>query len=74
MTISDLNREFEWRLPDEEAATIAGLLLHESRQIPNVGQVFRFFGFRFEVLRRHRNQITSVRITPPASSPVAEED
>ncbi|MBC7907353.1 MAG: HlyC/CorC family transporter [Rhodospirillaceae bacterium] len=74
VTIRDLNRQFEWRLPDEEAATIAGLLLHESRQIPNVGQVFRFFGFRFEVLRRHRNQITSVRITPPESSPVAEED
>ncbi|MBC7951518.1 MAG: HlyC/CorC family transporter [Rhodospirillaceae bacterium] len=74
VTIRDLNRQFEWRLPDEEAATIAGLLLHESRQIPNVGQVFRFFGFRFEVLRRHRNQITSVRITPPESAPVAEED
>jgi Mg2+/Co2+ transporter CorB len=74
VTIRDLNRQFEWRLPDEEAATIAGLLLHESRLIPNVGQVFRFFGFRFEVLRRHRNQITSIRITPPESSPVAEED
>ncbi|MGE5516546.1 MAG: HlyC/CorC family transporter [Bacteroidota bacterium] len=74
VTIRDLNREFDWRLPDEQAATIAGLLLHESRQIPAVGQVFRFFGFRFEVLRRHRNQITSIRITPPASGPVAEED
>lgn len=65
VTIRDLNREFDWRLPDEEAATIAGLLLHESRQIPNAGQVFRFFGFRFEVLRRHRNQITLIRLTPP---------
>ncbi|HTH16968.1 MAG TPA: HlyC/CorC family transporter [Magnetospirillum sp.] len=74
VTIRDLNREFDWRLPDEQAATIAGLLLHESRQIPTVGQVFRFFGFRFEVLRRHRNQITSIRITPPALGPVAEED
>jgi len=74
VTIRDLNREFDWRLPDEAAATIAGLLLHESRQIPNVGQVFRFFGFRFEVLRRHRNQVTSIRITPPADAPMAEED
>lgn len=74
VTIRDLNRQFDWHLPDEEAATIAGLLLHESRQIPNVGQVFRFFGFRFEVLRRHRNQVTSVRVTPPAAAPRAEED
>ncbi|MGE5546709.1 MAG: HlyC/CorC family transporter [Solirubrobacterales bacterium] len=73
VTLRDLNRQFEWDLPDEEASTIAGLLLHESRQIPSVGQVFLFFGFRFEVLRRHRNQITSIRITPPQGT-VAEED
>ena len=66
VTIRDLNREFEWRLPDDEATTIAGLVLHESRQIPDVGQVFRFYGFRFEIARRQRNQITSIRVTPPA--------
>jgi Mg2+/Co2+ transporter CorB len=64
VTLRDLNREFEWGLPDDEAATVAGLVLHESRQIPNVGQVFLFHGFRFEILRRHRNQITSLRVTP----------
>ena len=64
VTIRDLNREFEWGLPDDEATTIAGLVLHESRQIPNVGQVFLFHGFRFEILRRHRNQVTSLRVTP----------
>lgn len=74
VTIRDLNREFEWRLPDDQANTIAGLVLHESRQIPNVGQVFRFHGFRFEILRRHRNQVTSLKITPPQTIPVAEED
>lgn len=66
VTLRDLNREFDWRLPDDEASTVAGLVLHESRQIPNVGQVFLFHGFRFEILRRHRNQLTSLRVTPPA--------
>lgn len=65
VTIRDLNREFEWSLPDEEASTLAGLLLYEARQIPEVGQVFDFYGFRFQVLRRVRNQITSIRVTPP---------
>jgi Mg2+/Co2+ transporter CorB len=65
VTIRDLNRRFDWRLPDEEAATIAGLVLHESRQIPDVGQVFNFYGLRLEILRRKRNQVTSIRITPP---------
>jgi len=64
-TIRDLNREFEWTLPDEEASTIAGLVLHETRRIPDIGQTFLFNDFRFEILRRQRHQITSVRITPP---------
>lgn len=68
VTIRDLNRQFIWELPDEEAATIAGLLLHESRRIPEPGQTFMFFGFRFEILRRHHHQIKAIRITPPVHS------
>ncbi|MAF49287.1 MAG: HlyC/CorC family transporter [Rhodospirillales bacterium] len=64
-TIRDLNRQMEWSLPDQEAATVAGLVLHESRRIPEVGQVFIFYGFRFEILRRKRHQITAIRISPP---------
>ncbi len=64
VTIRDMNREFEWRLPDEEASTIAGLVLHEARRIPDIGQVFAFHGFRFEILHRQRNQITSIKVTP----------
>ena len=65
VTIRDLNREFDWYLPDDEATTIAGLVLHEARLIPVPSQVFVFHGFRFEILRRQRNQITLMRITPP---------
>ncbi|MBT3237964.1 MAG: HlyC/CorC family transporter [Rhodospirillaceae bacterium] len=63
VTIRDLNRRFGWKLPDEEAATVAGLILHDSRRIPDIGQVFRFHGLRFEILQRKRQQITSIRIT-----------
>jgi Mg2+/Co2+ transporter CorB len=62
--IRDLNRAMEWHLPDAEATTIAGLVIHESRLIPEPGQSFTFYGFRFEVLRRTRNRITALRITP----------
>ena len=72
LTIRDLNRRFDWRLPDEEAATAAGLVLHEARRIPEVGQIFSFYGFRFEILRRKRNQILSIRITPPKQEAAAE--
>jgi len=70
VTIRDLNREFGWRLPDEQASTLAGLVLHEARQIPVVGQVFAFYGFRMEILERQRNQIRRLRVTPPAADEV----
>ncbi|HEY5305378.1 MAG TPA: HlyC/CorC family transporter [Pseudolabrys sp.] len=64
VTIRDLNRVMDWNLPDQEATTIAGLVIHEARSIPEVGQSFTFHGFRFRVLRRERNRITALRIQP----------
>jgi Mg2+/Co2+ transporter CorB len=62
--IRDLNRAMDWGLPDEEATTVAGLVIHEARSIPERGQSFTFHGFRFRVLRRERNRITALRIVP----------
>lgn len=62
--IRDLNRVMAWDLPDEEATTIAGLVIHEARAIPEQGQKFAFHGFRFEVLRKQRNRITLLRLAP----------
>lgn len=73
VTLRDLNRQFDWSLPDDEASTVAGLVLHESRSIPEPGQTFAFHGFRFEVLRRHRNQITALKVTPDAPTPAGRK-
>lgn len=62
--VRDLNRVMAWSLPDEEATTIAGLVIHEAGAIPEAGQVFTFHGFRFEVMRRIRNRVTALRVTP----------
>ncbi|MGH1454789.1 MAG: transporter associated domain-containing protein, partial [Paracoccaceae bacterium] len=64
MTIRDLNRAMDWTLPDDEANTIAGLVLHEAQMIPTVGQVFSFHGFRFEVTGRKDNRITRLKMRP----------
>ena len=69
--IRDLNRAMDWNLPDDEATTVAGLVIHEARLIPEPGQTFTFHGFRFRVLRRVRNRITVLRITPLARKPAA---
>ncbi|MCS0497397.1 HlyC/CorC family transporter [Ancylobacter mangrovi] len=64
MAIRDLNRAMGWELPDEEATTIAGLVIHEARIIPEPGQAFIFHGFRFQVMRKQRNRITLLRVSP----------
>jgi Mg2+/Co2+ transporter CorB len=64
MTIRDLNRATDWSLPDDEANTIAGLVIHEAQMIPTRGQVFSFHGFRFEVTGREGNRVTQLRIRP----------
>ena len=75
VTIRDLNREFGWGLPDEEAATIAGLILHDSRRLPEQGQIFMFHGLKLEILQRQRQQLTSIKITPqsPSDKPSGDE-
>jgi Mg2+/Co2+ transporter CorB len=62
VTIRDLNRALGWQLPDEDAATIAGLVLFESRTIPRPGQEFRFHNIRFRILKRDGNKVTSLRL------------
>jgi len=64
VSIRELNRAMEWSLPEEEATSIAGLIIHETGTIPEIGQTFTYYGFKFEVLRKKRNQITALRITP----------
>jgi Mg2+/Co2+ transporter CorB len=62
--IRDLNRAMDWNIPDAEATTIAGVVIHEARSIPEPGQSFTFHGFRFQVLRKTRNRITALRVAP----------
>jgi len=72
VAVRDLNRHMDWDLPEEEATTIAGLVVHEAQTIPDPGQVFTFYGYRIEILRRSRNKIAAVRIKRLADQDAAE--
>ena len=63
VTIRDLNRTLGWQLPDEDASTVAGLVLFESRTIPNPGQEFRFHDIRFRIVKRKGNSLKTIRVT-----------
>ncbi len=71
VAIRDLNRAMDWSLPDEEATTVAGLVIHEARLIPEAGQAFTFHGYKFQVMRKTRNRITALRVTPQSKTPTA---
>jgi Mg2+/Co2+ transporter CorB len=64
--VRDLNRAMDWNIPDDEATTVAGVVIHGARSIPEPGQSFTFHGFRFQVLRKTRNRITALRVAPLA--------
>lgn len=68
VTIRDLNREFEWDLPDDEDySTVAGLIIHEAQTVPEAGQSFTFYDFRFDIVKRQRNQLGLIRVSAPKS-------
>jgi len=70
--VRDLNRAMDWNIPDDEATTIAGVVIHEARSIPEPGQSFTFHGYRFNVLQKNRNRITALRVTPLARKVTAK--
>ena len=72
--VRDINRAMDWNLPDEDATTVAGLVIHEAQTIPDAGQVFTFHGYRFEVIRKSRNRITQLRVTPLAEQAAEQAD
>lgn len=65
LPIRDLNRRYNWNLNDENAVTLAGYLIDATQSIPEQGQKFIFEGFEFEILKRTKNQLNSIRVTPP---------
>jgi len=71
--IRDLNRALDWNLPDDEATTIAGLVIHESKLIPEERQAFTFYGKRFIVMKREKNRITRLRIRPAEEAKLPAE-
>ncbi|NQX79088.1 MAG: HlyC/CorC family transporter, partial [Hyphomicrobiaceae bacterium] len=72
VAVRDVNREMDWDLPDDQAVTIAGLVIHEAQLIPEPGQAFTFYGYRFEILRKSRNRITALRVQPVESLKFSE--
>lgn len=61
-TIRDINRDLDFDLPEQHAATLAGLLIHACEKIPHRGESFESFGFKFKVIEKRKNQLTKIKL------------
>jgi Mg2+/Co2+ transporter CorB len=64
VTLRDLHRQYEWSFEEPSVSTLAGLILHECRTIPEVGTVLRIQNFEMKILRVHHHQVTLIEVTP----------
>ena len=71
--IRDINRKFGWNIDDECAVTVAGYLLEMTQSIPEPGQKFVFGGLLFEIVKRNKNQLSLIKITPQTDESAAAE-
>ena len=56
--IRDLNRALDWALPDDEATTIAGLVIHEAQSIPKRSRPSPSTASASSCMKRDKNRIT----------------
>lgn len=73
VTIRDLNRQLGWNLPDDDASTIAGLLIHEAENIPEIGETIDMYGFSCTVLQKSAMQVTKIKMRKLPEAKVQEE-
>jgi Mg2+/Co2+ transporter CorB len=64
MTIRDLNRLMDWKLPDDEASTVAGLVIDIAQKLPKINEIIYIEHFQFTILERQRTRITKINIKP----------
>ena len=66
VSIREVNREMGWDLPEEDAVTMAGLVIDYARRIPDQGEVFSINGYTILILERDHTRLTKLhcRISP----------
>ena len=61
-SIREVNRALAWALPEDNAVTVAGLVIDFARRIPEPGETFLIGGYDIEVLEREQARLTKLRV------------
>lgn len=62
--VREINKAFNWTLPEDEARTINGMLLEELQEIPAIETRVRLSHYDIDILDVQDNMIKQVRVTP----------
>ncbi|NCI15593.1 DUF21 domain-containing protein [Cronobacter muytjensii] len=62
--VREINKAFNWRLPEDEARTINGMILEALEDIPSAGIRLRLHQYDIDILDVQENMIKQVRVTP----------
>ncbi len=63
-SIREINKAFNWHLPEEEARTVNGMLLEALEEIPANGTRVRIAQYDIDILDVQDNMIRQVRVIP----------
>ncbi len=62
VSLRDLNRKFNLKLPEDSASTIAGLIINIAKRIPEIGESFVIKNLIISVSSRNQTRITKILI------------
>ena len=62
--VREINKAFNWHLPQEEARTVNGMLLEELEEIPQAGTRVQIKDYAIDILEVQDNRVKQVRVTP----------
>ncbi|WP_312060249.1 transporter associated domain-containing protein, partial [Pantoea septica] len=62
--VREINKAFNWHLPEQEARTINGMLLEALEEIPEINTRVELANYAVDILDVQDNMVKQVRITP----------
>lgn len=62
MTVRDINRLMDWKIPDDEASTLSGLVIEIAQKLPKEREIIKIKDYKFKVVNRQKTRISKLLV------------
>ena len=62
MTVRDINRLMDWKIPDDEASTLSGLVIEIAQKLPKEREIIKIKDYKFKVVNRKKTTISKLLV------------